>query len=84
MLNSNSVSKDNILMFGEIYLQKWDEYAGGEITGTGPDDNTYRGIMGFMIAGLKENVPFVVKDIPETELHRCMILWKEDTATITR
>ena len=53
-------------MFGEMYLQKWDEYAGGELIGTDPDDNTYRGIMGFMIAGLKENVSFVVKDIPET------------------
>ena len=53
-------------MFGEMYLQKRDEYAGGELTGANPDGNPYKGIMRFMIAGLKENVPFVVKDIPET------------------
>ena len=53
-------------MSAEMYLQKRDEYAGGELTGADPDDNPYKEIMGFMIAGLKENVPFVVKDIPET------------------
>ena len=53
-------------MFGEMYLQKRDEYAGGELTGDDPNDNPYKGIMCFMIVGLKENVVFVVKDIPET------------------
>ena len=53
-------------MLGEMYLQKRDEYAGVELTGADPDNNPYKGIMGLMIAGLKENVPFVVKDIPET------------------
>ena len=28
--------------------------------------NPYKGIMCFMIVGLKENVPVVAKDIPET------------------
>ena len=70
MLDSKSISKDNILMFGEMYLQKRDEYAGGELTGADPDDNPYKGIMGFMIAGLKENVPFVVKIFLKQELQR--------------
>ena len=47
-----------------MYLQKRDEYAGGELTGADPDDNPYKWIMGFMIAGLKENVSFIFKDIP--------------------
>ena len=66
MVDSNSISKDNILMFDEMYIQKWEEYAGGELTGADPYDNPYKGIMCFMIAGMKENLPFVVKDIPET------------------
>ena len=49
-----------------MYLQKREEYTRGELTGTDPDDNPYKGIMCFMIVGLKENVPFVAKDIPET------------------
>ena len=53
-------------MFDEMYLQKQDEYTGGELAGADPDGNPYKGIMCFMIAGLKENVPFVVKDIHET------------------
>ena len=32
------------------------------LTGDYPDDNPYKGIMGFMIAGLKDSVPFVVED----------------------
>ena len=53
-------------MFNEMYQQQREEFTGGELTGDDPDDNPYKGIMCFMIAGLKENVPFVVKDIPET------------------
>ena len=49
-----------------MYLQKREEYSGGELTGADPDDNPYKGIMCFVIVGLKENVPYVVKDIPET------------------
>ena len=48
-----------------MYLQEREEYTGGELTETDPDDNPYKGIMCFMIVGLKENVPFVAKDIPE-------------------
>ena len=50
MLNSNSSSKDIILMFDEVCLQKQEEYAGGELlTGADPDGNLYKGIMCFMI-----------------------------------
>ena len=49
-----------------MYQQKQEEFTGEELTGADPDDNPYKGIMCFLIVGLKENVPFVVKDIPET------------------
>ena len=49
-LDSNCSSKDIILMFDEVCLQKREEYAGGELlTGTDPDGNLYKGIMCFMI-----------------------------------
>ena len=48
-------------MVDEMYLQKREE-----LTGVDPDDNPYKGIMSLMIVGLMENVPFVVKDFPET------------------
>ena len=53
-------------IFDEMYQQKREEYTGRELTGADPDDNPHKGIMCFMIVGLKDNVPFVVKDIPET------------------
>ena len=49
-----------------MYQQKQEEFTGEELTGADPDDNPYKGIMCFLIVGLKENVPFVFKDIPET------------------
>ena len=49
-----------------MYLQKREGFTGRDLTGSNPDDNPYKGIMCFMIVVLKENVPFVVKDISET------------------
>ena len=64
MVDSNSISKNIILIFDEVYLEKREGYAGGELlTGAEPDGNLYNGIMCFMIVGSKKNVPFVVKDI---------------------
>ena len=48
MLDSNSISKDIILMFDEMSLQKREEYAEGELTGADPDGNLYKGIMCFI------------------------------------
>ena len=49
LLDSNSISKDVVLMFGEMYLQKREEYAGGELVGADTDGNLYEGIVCFMI-----------------------------------
>ena len=37
-----------------------------ELKAADHDDNLYKGIMCFMIEGLKKKVSFVIKDIPET------------------
>ena len=60
------ISKDIILMVNEMYLQKCIQYAGGQYIGTDSNENFYKGIVVFMIQGLKERVPIVVK--PEVTL----------------
>ena len=51
LLDFNSISKDVVLMFDEMYLQKREEYAGGELVGADTDGNLYKGIVCFMIVG---------------------------------
>ena len=51
------ISEDAVLMFDEIYLHKCEEYCGGEIIGANENNKLYKGLLSFMIVGLKENVP---------------------------
>ena len=51
LLDSNSISKHVVLMFDEMYLQKREEYAGGELVGADTAGNLYEGIVCFMIVG---------------------------------
>ena len=62
------ISKDIILMVDEMYLQKCIQYAGGQYIGADSNENFYKGIVVFMIQGLKESVPIVVKASPEVTL----------------
>jgi len=59
------ISKDCILMVDEMYLQKATQYHSGEYVGADEDGNLYKGIVAFMIIGLKESIPYVVQAIPE-------------------
>ena len=71
LLEGNVISKGVILMFNEnheIYFKKNEDYVGGELVGANEDGQLYRGILCFMIVGLQENVPFMVKAIPEIEM----------------
>lgn len=63
-----SIAEDVILSFDEMYLQKCEEYAGGEIIGTNESGDLYKGVVCFMIIGLKSNIPYVIKTIPEKEI----------------
>ena len=47
------ISKDLVLMFGEMYLQKREEYSGGEVIGANENNELYKGLLSFMIVGLK-------------------------------
>ena len=60
---------DVILLFDEIYLQKCEEYCCGESIGTDSKNNLYKGMVCFMIVGLKESAPHIIKMAPETEIN---------------
>ena len=48
-----------------MYLQKAAQYQSGEYVGADEEGNLYKGIVAFMVVGLKQSIPFVVQAIPE-------------------
>ena len=52
-----------------MYLQKGTQFHGGEYIGANENDELYKGIMVFMISGLKKSVPSVVKACPEVTVN---------------
>ena len=62
------ISEDVVLMFDEMYLHKCEEYCGGEIIDAKENNELYKGLLSFMIAGLKENVPYLMKSVPEQNI----------------
>ena len=50
------ISEDVVLMFDKMYLQKCEEYCGGEIIGENENNELYKGFLSFMTVGLKENL----------------------------
>ena len=65
---NGNISNDVILMFDEMFLQKTEEYFAGESIGADENGELFKGIVNFMIVGLKSNVPYVVKACPEREI----------------
>ena len=59
------LSKDVILMVDEMFLQKCLQYMAGERVGENEKGELYKGIIGFMIAGMKESIPYMIQTIPE-------------------
>ena len=59
------ISKDVVLMVDEMFLQKCVQYMGGKQIGEDENGEMYKGIVGFMIVGLKESIPYVIQSIPE-------------------
>ena len=59
------ISTDLTLMEDEIFLHKAARYQVGEYVGAGEEGNLFKGIVDFMVVGLKRSTPFVVQAIPE-------------------
>ena len=62
------ISENVCLIFDEMCLQKSHEYFGGEMIGYDDEGELYKGIVCFMIVGLKEYIPYVIKSSPETNI----------------
>ena len=62
------ISEDVVLMFDDMQLQKCEEHSGGEITGANENRELHIGLLSFRIVGLKENIPYIIKSIPEQNI----------------
>ena len=69
LLENGNISEDVILIFDEMFLQKSEEFAGGESIGADKNGELYNGVLCFMIVGLQSNVPFVIKALPEKQIN---------------
>ena len=59
-----TISEDVCLIFEE----KSQEYFGVEIIGCDNERELYKGIVCFIIVGLKKSIPYVIKSLPETNI----------------
>ena len=63
---NSSISKYIVILFDEMDLRNCAEYYEGKFLGSNINNELYKSIVCFMIIGLKENVPYVVKAAPVT------------------
>ena len=62
------ISEDVVLMLDEMFLQKVEEYCGGKLIGADDNNELYKGFVAFMIVGMKDIVPYVIKASPDTTI----------------
>ena len=67
LCEGGKISKDCVMMVDEMYLQKSTQYQSGEYVGADSEGNLYKGIVAFMVVGLKESTPYIVQAIPEVK-----------------
>ena len=56
-------------MFDEMYLQKCEEYFAGNLVGCDSEGELCKGFVCFMIVGLKNSIPYMIKSSPETKIN---------------
>ena len=54
-------------MVDEMYLERATHYHSSKCVGADDKGNLYKGIVAFMIVGLKESIPYIVQYIPEVK-----------------
>ena len=57
---NGKISNDCILMVDEMYLEKATQYHSGKYVGADDEGNLYKGIVAFMIVGIKELILYFV------------------------
>ena len=69
IIRQDKISSDVCLTFDEMCLQKCEEYTGGRLVGAATNSVLYTGIVSFMIIGIKQNTPYIIKSLPEIKIH---------------
>ena len=72
--NNDCISSDINLLLDEIYLQKCEEYFGGELFATDETGNLHKCMTTFMIIDLTKNVPYVIHAFPENNIEACWLM----------
>ena len=52
-----------------MYLLKCEEYTGVQLIGAATNGELYKGIVSFMIIGIKQNTAYIRKSAPEINIH---------------
>lgn len=68
LLKAGEISQEVILMADEMYLQESSQYFSGQFYGENEDGVLYKGVVVFMLVGLKKSVPIVVRSVPEVSV----------------
>ena len=68
LLEQGQISKDVVLLLDKMYVQKCLQYHDGRVYGSDAEGKLCKGIMAFLIVGLKNNIPFVIKSIPKSKI----------------
>ena len=69
LLEKKEISTDIILIADEMYLQKEEQFHALQRVGANEEGELYKGIVLFMITGLKASVPLVVRASPEVTIN---------------
>ena len=67
--DDGKISSDTCLIFDEMYLQKCEEYTGGQLIGVATNGELCTGIVSSMIIGIKQNTPYIIKSVLEIKIH---------------
>ena len=67
LLNERKIEKDIVLFTDEMHLQNKLQFQQDRLIGCHDNGNLLKGIMTYMIVGVRKNMPFVVKAVPESK-----------------
>ena len=68
LLEEGKISSEVVLMADEMYLRQETKFQGGDYVGSNENGELYKGVVVFMINGLKNSVPIVVRSCPEVSV----------------
>ena len=67
--DEEKISSDVCLIFEKMYLRKCKEYTGGQLFGAVTNGELYKGTVSFMVIGIEQNTPYLIKSVPELKIH---------------